>query len=104
MNGATPNPLAGFVPLVAMVAIFYFLVIRPQQKTQKDHEAMLGDLKKGDRVVTAGGFYAVVVDLRGQDLDVRLGENLKVRMTRSSVTKLANGPELASTAEAAEKA
>ncbi|MBI3297510.1 MAG: preprotein translocase subunit YajC [Elusimicrobia bacterium] len=104
MNGAQPNPLAGFVPLIAMVAIFYFLVIRPQQKQQKAHEAMLAALKKGDRIVTSGGLYAVIVDLRGPDLDVKLGDSLKVRITRASVAKLANGPELASTAETADKA
>lgn len=100
---ASPNPLAGFVPLIAMVGIFYFLVIRPQQKQQKEHESMLGALKKGDRVLTSGGFYATIVNLRGQDLEVRLGE-MKVVMARSAVSKLANTPELASAPEHAEKA
>ena len=100
---ATPNPLAGFVPLIAMVGIFYFLVIRPQQKQQKEHESMLKALKKGDRVLTSGGFYATIVNLRGGDLEVRLGD-MKVVMTRSAVSKLSNTPELASASEPAEKA
>lgn len=100
---AAPSPIASFVPLIAMVAIFYFLVIRPQQKQQKEHDAMLKDLKKGDRVLTNGGFYVTVMAAKGPDLDVMLGDS-KVTMARSGVARLANGPELASKAEPAEKA
>lgn len=100
---AGPNPIASFVPLIAMVAIFYFLVIRPQQKQQKELDTMLAALKKGDRVLTNGGFYVTVLSVRGSDLEVKLGDE-KVIMARSAVTRLANHPELASTAEPAEKA
>lgn len=100
---AAPNPIASFVPLIAMVAIFYFLVIRPQQKQAKELEAMIAALKKGDRVLTSGGFYVTVVSVRGADLEVLLGTE-KVVLARSAVTKLANHPELASTAQPAEKA
>lgn len=99
---AAPNPIASFVPLIAMVAIFYFLVIRPQQKQQKELDAMISNLKKGDRVLTNGGFYVTVVTVRGTDLEVLLGDS-KVVMARSAVTRLANHPEMASTA-VAEKA
>lgn len=100
---AGPNPIASFVPLIAMVGIFYFLVIRPQQKQQKELEAMIAGLKKGDRVLTNGGFYVTVMTVRGSDLEVLLGDS-KVVMARSAVTRLANHPELASKAETAEKA
>ena len=100
---AGPNPIASFVPLIAMVGIFYFLVIRPQQKQQKELEAMIAGLKKGDRVLTNGGFYVTVMTVRGSDLEVLLGDS-KVVMSRSAVTPLANHPELASKAETAEKA
>ena len=66
-------------------------------------DGMLAALKKGDRVLTNGGFYVTVTSVRGADLEVKLGEE-KVVMTRSSVTRLANHPELASAAAAAEKA
>jgi preprotein translocase subunit YajC len=100
---AAPNPIASFVPLIAMVAIFYFLVIRPQQKQAKEHDAMLAALKKGDRVLTNGGFYVTIMTVRGSDLEVLLGDS-KVVMARSAVSRLANHPELASTAASAEKA
>jgi len=100
---AAPNPIASFVPLIAMVAIFYFLVIRPQQKQQKELEGMLAALKKGDRVLTNGGFYVTVMTVLGTDLEVLLGDS-KVVMARSAVTRLANRTELGSTAQAAGKA
>ncbi len=104
MNAAQPNPLAGFVPLAAMIAIFYFLVIRPQQAQAKDHDKMLAALKKGDRVLTNGGFYGTILNLRGADLEVRIADNVKIVITRAAVAKLANGPELAAAPETADKA
>ncbi|MBI4060392.1 MAG: preprotein translocase subunit YajC, partial [Elusimicrobia bacterium] len=52
-----PNPLMNLAPIVAIFVIFYFLLIRPQQKQQKEHERMLKDLKTGDKILTAGGLY-----------------------------------------------
>ena len=91
-----PSPIAGFVPLIAIFLIFYFLVIRPQQKQQAELKKMLEGLKRGDRVLTSGGLYATVVALRGPDIEAKLAENVKVIIARSAVTRLANGPELAS--------
>ena len=61
---AQPSSLAGFIPIIAIFAIFYFLVIRPQQKQTAEHKKMLGSLKKGDRVLTTGGLYGTVVNLK----------------------------------------
>ena len=55
-DGGASSQFAAFVPLILMVAIFYFLLIRPQQKKQKDHRQMLSNLQKGDVIVTQGGF------------------------------------------------
>lgn len=65
--------LASFAPLILMFAIFYFLLIRPQQKKAKEHKAMLDGLKKGDAVITAGGLYGVVVEAKDEVLTVDLG-------------------------------
>ena len=62
-----------FVPLIAMLAIFYFLLIRPQQKRAKQHKAMLEALKKGDQVLTTGGLVGRVVDIDGDILSIDLG-------------------------------
>ncbi len=67
------DALMQFVPLIAMLAIFYFLLIRPQQKRAKQHKAMLEALKKGDQVLTTGGLVGRVVDIDGDILAIDLG-------------------------------
>src|SRR5882762_2644017 len=84
----TPNPIMSLVPIAAIFAIFYFLLIRPQQKQQKDHEKMLEGLKKDDRILTTGGLYGTIVGLKGDDLEVRFSETVKLRVARSAVSKL----------------
>ena len=93
MTPAQPPLLVSLAPVIAIFVIFYFLVIRPQQKQMKEHKRMLEALKKGDRILTSGGIYATVVSLRGPDLEVKIAENVKVLMSRSSVTRLANPSE-----------
>ena len=83
--GGGANPIASFVPLILMFAIFYFLLIRPQQKKAKEHKAMLESIKKGDNVVTAGGIYARVFEVQDDVLVLDLGET-KVRVGRSFVS------------------
>ena len=67
------DALMQFVPRLAMLAIFYFLLIRPQQKRAKQHKAMLEALKKGDQVLTTGGLVGRVVDIDGDILSIDLG-------------------------------
>ena len=93
MNPAQPPLIVSLAPVIAIFLIFYFLVIRPQQKQMKEHKEMLEALKKGDRVLTSGGIYGTIVSLRGPDLEVKIAENVKVLMTRASVTRLANPTE-----------
>lgn len=90
MNPAQPSPLMSMLPMLAIFAVFYFLIIRPQQKQQKEHEAMLKDLKKGDRVLLNGGLYGTVVQLLGADVELKIADNVKVVAARSAVSKLAN--------------
>ncbi len=82
------NPLVSLVPIVAIFLIFYFLLIRPQQKQQKEHQKMLEGLKKGDRILTTGGLYGTIVGMKGADLEVRFAENVKLLIARSAVAKL----------------
>ena len=70
------DALMQFVPLIAMLAIFYFLLIRPQQKRAKQHKAMLEALKKGDQVLTTGGLVGRVVDIDGDKVTLRGDGNL----------------------------
>ena len=93
---ASPSPIAGFIPIIAIFLIFYFLVIRPQQKQASEHKKVLEGLKKGDRILTSGGIYGTVVALKGPDLDLKIADNVKVMVARSSVSRLVVKPELAS--------
>jgi preprotein translocase subunit YajC len=97
---AQPSPIASFVPIIAIFLIFYFLVIRPQQKQMADHKKLLEGIKIGDRVITNGGLYGTVTALRGTDLEIKIADGVKVLITRPSVQKLANESELASTQSA----
>ena len=85
---ASQGPLGAFaslVPLLLMFAVFYFLLIRPQQKRNKEHKAMIEALGKGSYVMTSAGFLGRIVDIEGDILVVDLGET-KVRMPRGFVS------------------
>ena len=92
-----PNPLLNLVPIAAIFLIFYFLLIRPQQKQMKEHEAMLSALKKGDKILTTGGLYGEIVGIKGDDLEVRFADNVKLTVARSAVQKLIGAPQAAGT-------
>jgi len=69
-----------------MFAVMWFLIIRPQQKRQKEHQQMVAALKKGDRVVTSGGLHGVVKDVRDDVLQVKIAENTVVEVSRGAVS------------------
>ncbi len=79
--------LMQFVPLILMFVIFWFLLIRPQQKRAKSHREMLGQLKRGDYVVTAGGFMGRILEIDDESILLECGES-KLRLTRSSIAGL----------------
>jgi preprotein translocase subunit YajC len=80
------SPLSMLIPILGMLAIFYLLLIRPQQKRQKETQKMIDALKKGDRVVTASGLYGTVTGLKDNVVVLKIAENVKVEMLKSSVT------------------
>lgn len=88
--GASPQaaPWTSFVPLAFVFVIFYFLLIRPQQKQQKARKLMLAELKKGDDVITSGGMHGKIVGVADNVLTVELAENVKVKMDRDGVLTL----------------
>jgi preprotein translocase subunit YajC len=79
--------LMQFFPIIALFAIFYFLIIRPQQKAQKEHQAMLESLKKGDKIVTNGGLIVEVVKVEEEYLKVKLGDECTSRLDKAYVAK-----------------
>ena len=74
---AQANPWINMVPIAAVFVIFYFFLIRPQQKQAKEHQRMLEGLKKGDRILTTGGLYGTIVGLKAEDLEVKFAETVK---------------------------
>lgn len=88
-----PNPIISLIPILAIFLIFYFLLIRPQQKQMKAHQSMLNSLKKGDRVLTSGGLYGTILAFKGNDLELKVAENVKVLVARSSVSSVVTEPQ-----------
>jgi preprotein translocase subunit YajC len=85
-----------FAPLVFIFAIFYFLLIRPQQSRQKKWQEMLGQLKTGDRVVTSGGIKGTIVALKDDSLHLRVPpDNLRLEVTKASVVSVTTTEEAA---------
>ncbi len=86
---------AQFIPLILIFVIFYFFLIRPQQKRVKDHKTMVESLKRGDEVITSGGIIGVVDRVMEDDrLEVIIGENTKVQIIRSTITSLLKKEEV----------
>jgi preprotein translocase subunit YajC len=79
--------IQSLLPLIILFAIFYFLIIRPQQKQQKTHREMLDNLKKGDKIVTSGGLIAEVVKTEEDFIKIKLNEDTIVRLDRTFVAK-----------------
>jgi preprotein translocase subunit YajC len=89
-QAAAPNPLGSFVPLIVIFGIFYFLMIRPQQKKMKEHQKTLNALKKDDKIITSGGLYATVIGVKGEVVEAKIAENVKVQIAKSAVSTVVN--------------
>jgi preprotein translocase subunit YajC len=92
MNG---QGIAQFIPLILIFVIFYFFLIRPQQKRAKDHLAMVAGLKRGDEVITSGGIIGTVDRVMEDDrVEVVLGDNVKVQIIKATITSLLKKSEV----------
>ena len=87
-DAAAPSPILQFVPFIFLFAIFYFLMIRPQQQKQKEHDKMLSKLDKNDEVITSGGVHATVVSVGEKTAMIRIADNVKVEIEKSSITQV----------------
>lgn len=86
-GGGGGDTIMQFLPLVLIFVVFYFLLIRPQQKKMKAHREMIGAVRRGDRVVTGGGMIGQVVKvINDAEVDVQIAEGVKVRMLKSTIT------------------
>jgi preprotein translocase subunit YajC len=87
-NGPAANPIMSFFPLIVVCAILYMLVIRPQQKSAKDHRRMVDSLKNGDRVLTQGGIYGTVTSLKGNIVQVKIADNVRIDVSRTAISQV----------------
>ena len=77
--------LQQFLPLIIIFGIFYFILIRPQQQKQKKHKAMLESLEKGDKVITIGGFYGIIKEIKKDMLTLEIAKDVFVNTTRNAI-------------------
>ena len=92
MNG---QGIVQFIPLILIFVIFYFFLIRPQQKRVKDHKAMVESLKRGDEIITSGGIIGTIDRVMEDDrIEVIIGDDVKVQIIRSTITSLLKKEEV----------
>ena len=87
-GGGAQGMIASLIPLVLIFVVFYFLLIRPQQKKAKEHKQMLDNIKKGDKVITAGGIYGVVESVSENTLTLKISENVKVKFGKGYIASV----------------
>ncbi|TNF44444.1 MAG: preprotein translocase subunit YajC [Epsilonproteobacteria bacterium] len=87
MGAEQGSVIGSFLPLIILFAIFYFLIIRPQQRHQKAHKAMLESLKKGDEIITTGGLMAVIVKTEEDFIKIKLNDDTVVKLDRAYVAQ-----------------
>ena len=86
--GGQGGGFGAFIPLILMFAIFYFLLIRPQQKKAKQHREMISSIKKGDRVVSSGGLHGLVTGITDEVVTMEIAPKIRVKVSRASVAGL----------------
>ena len=84
-SGGWESTLMNFAPLIAIVAIFYLLVILPQQKRTKEHKKMIESLKVGDEVLTTGGIFGVITGIADQLFTIEIAKDVKIKITKSAI-------------------
>lgn len=93
--GAQPSMLTSFLPFVFMIIIFYFLLIRPQQKRQKEHQRLLSSLKTGDRVVTSAGIHGLIANVKDSTVLLKVADNVKIEVDKSAISSVTRPTEAA---------
>ena len=85
-SAAATNPIMQFLPIVLIIVVFYFFMIRPQMKKAKDHKKFIEELKKGDKVVTSAGIHGKIVDLNETTFLIEVEGGTKIRFDKSAVS------------------
>ena len=92
-GGAAGGGMLTFLPLILLFAVFYFLLIRPQQKRAKQHKQFMQNLKKGDTVITSGGLYGKITGITDEAITIEIAEKVRVKVSRSAVVDYVKGEQ-----------
>lgn len=90
-----PGPLVTILPFILIFVIMYFMVIRPQQKRAREHQDMLSKLKRNDEVMTSGGIYGKVIDLKETVVTLEVAPNVRIRVHRPQISAVVTGEKAA---------
>ena len=94
MNPANQSPFASMLfPIILIYVIFYFILIRPQRKEQKEHKEIINNIKKNDEVVTTGGIHGTIVNVKENTFMLRVDDNVKIEINKNTVAYLKKKPE-----------
>jgi preprotein translocase subunit YajC len=88
-----PPVLFQFMPLIIIAVLFYFLLIRPQQKKQKEHQKLVSAIKTGDKVVTGGGIHGIVANVKDSTILLKVADNVKIEMDKAAVVSVSKSSE-----------
>ena len=83
-----PSPIAQFAPLIFIGVIFYFLLIRPQQKQRKEQQALVAALKTGDKVVTSSGIYGLISNVKETTVTLKIADNVKIEIDKAAIASV----------------
>ncbi len=87
-QGSGGSPMSLIFMIIAIFAVMYFLMIRPQQRQKKQHQDLLGKVAKGDKIITMGGIYGTIAGVKDNTVIVKIADNVKVELSRSSISKV----------------
>jgi preprotein translocase subunit YajC len=92
-GGEAGLAIANFMPFIAMGVVFYFLLIRPQQKKAKELQALVSSLRTGDKVVTSSGIHGIISNVKEETVIVKVADNVKIEFNKSSIATVAKRPD-----------
>jgi len=102
-TGGQAGGIAGFLPIIILFAIFYFLLIRPQQKKAKQHREMIANVKKGTRIITSGGIYGTIVSIDDTTIGLEIAEKIKIKISRGNIAAQITDTDSAQTSDKKKK-
>lgn len=102
-QGSGGSPMSLIFMIIAIFAVMYFLMIRPQQRQKKQHQDLLSKISKGDKIVTAGGLHGTIAGVKDNTVIVKIADNVKVEVSRASINKVVSSKATKSQADKQEE-